>query len=158
MRLGGLAVCIRILVSLFTRTFFQPDEYFQALEPAHNIVFGYGALTWEWLTSKPIRSIIYPAVNVPIYLALKASGLADHALIGDWLLVLDVFQPQFTTNITGQINIPKIVHGSFAAATDVWLCEVARRVLGIQYVSTAVSLLTQYIDGSYTQILSSFCR
>ena len=82
-----LALFIRIVIALSTRTFFQPDEYFQSLEPAYHLVFGYGHLTWEWLTPKPIRSIVYPALNVPIYWVLKTSGLAESVFFGDWLLV-----------------------------------------------------------------------
>ena len=84
------ALIIRVLVALCTRTFFQPDEYFQSLEPAHHLVFGYGHLTWEWLSPRPIRSIIYPALNVPIYWLLKITGLSE-SVIGDWLLVSDFF-------------------------------------------------------------------
>ncbi|GLB34752.1 putative alg9-like mannosyltransferase family protein [Lyophyllum shimeji] len=119
-----LALLVRVLVALCTRTFFQPDEYFQSLEPAHHAVFGYAHLTWEWLAPKPIRSIFYPALNIPIFWALKTSGLAETPLIGDWLLVYS----------------PRILHGILAAATDIWLCEVTRRWLGSQYVSTALFL------------------
>jgi phosphatidylinositol glycan class B len=79
------ALLIRVAVALLTRTFFQPDEYYQSLEPAHHIVFGYGALTWEWFTS--IRSVLYPALNVPVYALLKATSLAETSVLGDWLLV-----------------------------------------------------------------------
>lgn len=82
-----LALFVRILIALSTRTFFQPDEYFQSLEPAYHYVFGYGHLTWEWLAPNPIRSIIYPALNVPLYWVLNTSGLADSVVLGDWLLV-----------------------------------------------------------------------
>jgi hypothetical protein len=34
--------------SLLSQTFFQPDEFYQAYEPAHRLVFGTGYLTWEW--------------------------------------------------------------------------------------------------------------
>lgn len=70
-----VAVLVRVLVALLTRTFFQPDEFFQALEPAHHAVFGYGELTWEWSSAHPIRSIIYPALNIPVYWFLKVTGL-----------------------------------------------------------------------------------
>lgn len=70
-----LALCVRILIACCTRTFFQPDEYLQSLEPAHALVFGYGHLTWEWLTTRPIRSVIYPALNVPVYWVLKVTGV-----------------------------------------------------------------------------------
>lgn len=87
--LTQLAIYIRVLIALFTRTFFQPDEYFQSLEPAHILVFGYGHLTWEWMISQPIRSIIYPALNVPIYYFLKVTGLSELGQLGDLLLVGD---------------------------------------------------------------------
>lgn len=73
-----LAVCVRVLLALLTRTFFQPDEYFQALEPAHQAVFGYGHLTWEWLADRPIRSPIYAALNIPVYWLLKITGIHHH--------------------------------------------------------------------------------
>lgn len=69
------ALVARILIALSTRTFFQPDEYFQSLEVAHRAVYGYGHLTWEWLTAEPIRSIIYPAINIPVYWLLRLNGL-----------------------------------------------------------------------------------
>ena len=37
---------IRILNAASIATFFQPDEYFQALEPAWKLAFGEGWLTW----------------------------------------------------------------------------------------------------------------
>ena len=80
-----LAVSVRVAIALATSTFFQPDEYFQSLEVAHHAVFGYGQLTWEWLAPKPIRSIVYPALNIPIYWLLKVLRLDDTAaLVGAW--------------------------------------------------------------------------
>ena len=81
-----LVVCFRVLVALLTRTFFQPDEYFQSLEPAYVAVFGYGYLTWEWLTDHPVRNVIYPALNIPVYWLLKVTGLHN-----DWPSLLVYF-------------------------------------------------------------------
>lgn len=69
------SIVFRVLVALFTQSYFQPDEYFQALEPAHKYVFGYGHLTWEWVNPEPLRSMLYPALNIPVYWLLKVSGL-----------------------------------------------------------------------------------
>lgn len=42
----GLVV-LRLINALCTdRTFFQPDEYFQALEPAWNLAFGSNSGAW----------------------------------------------------------------------------------------------------------------
>lgn len=78
-----LALVVRVAISLGTWTFFQPDEFFQSLEVAHHAVFGYGQLTWEWRAGSPIRSIIYPGWNIPVYWLLKTLKL-DHtaALVG----------------------------------------------------------------------------
>ncbi|KZT09622.1 glycosyltransferase family 22 protein [Laetiporus sulphureus 93-53] len=125
--LTALALAVRIGIALATRTFFQPDEFFQSLEVAHHLVFGYGHLTWEWLSSKPIRSIVYPMLNVPVYWLLKVSGLDQTSML---------------------IWAPKILHGALAACTDIWLCELTRKALGERYVSTTLFLsLTSFFHG-----------
>ncbi|CCD26502.1 putative glycosylphosphatidylinositol-alpha 1,2 mannosyltransferase NDAI_0H03290 [Naumovozyma dairenensis CBS 421] len=53
-------ILIRVVNSLLTRTFFQADEYWQALEPAHLLAYGYGELTWDWKFE--IRSYAFPFV------------------------------------------------------------------------------------------------
>lgn len=80
-------VAFRIALALLTQTTFQPDEFYQSLEPAHHLVFGYGHLTWEWLAPNPIRSIFYPLLNVPVYLLLKSSGMSEAGPWGRLLVV-----------------------------------------------------------------------
>jgi GPI mannosyltransferase 3 len=44
-------IAFRILNALSVKTFFQPDEYFQSLEPAWQMVFGKDSgawITWVW--------------------------------------------------------------------------------------------------------------
>jgi phosphatidylinositol glycan class B len=44
-------VAFRILNALTVRTFFQPDEYFQSLEPAWQMAFGKGSGAWiTWVS------------------------------------------------------------------------------------------------------------
>ncbi|KAH9948858.1 Alg9-like mannosyltransferase family-domain-containing protein [Amylocystis lapponica] len=126
-RSSVLALLVRVSIALATQTFFQPDEYFQSLEVAHHLVFGYGHLTWEWLSSTPIRSILYPALNIPVYWALKVLGLDQTRLL---------------------IEGPKVLHGVFAAGTDIWLCELTRKIFGERYVGTTLFLsLTSLFHG-----------
>ncbi|KAH7889562.1 glycosyltransferase family 22 protein [Phlebopus sp. FC_14] len=103
-------LCFRVFIAIATRSYFQPDEYFQALEPAHRFVFGYGHLTWEWVNPTPLRSILYPALNIPVFYLLKLTGL-------------DVY-PVFT------IHGPRAVHGMLAALTDIRVGKLSRAVLG----------------------------
>ncbi|KNZ79328.1 GPI mannosyltransferase 3 [Termitomyces sp. J132] len=128
-----LALVVRILIAISTRTFFQPDEYFQSLEPAYHAVFGYGYLSWEWLGPNPIRSIFYPALNIPIYWTLRVSGLSE---------IYSIYSP-------------RILHGALAAATDVWICEIVRRWLGSRYESLFLSLTCFFHALSLSRSLSN---
>jgi phosphatidylinositol glycan class B len=49
-------LAFRIVNALTIKTFFQPDEYFQALEPAWKIAFGVESGAWTTWVSK-IHSI-----------------------------------------------------------------------------------------------------
>lgn len=51
-----IALGLRSLHLLLPHTFFQPDEFWQALEPAHPYVFGNGYLTWEWRDLPPLQN------------------------------------------------------------------------------------------------------
>lgn len=68
-------LCIRVINALTIRTFFQPDEYYQSLEPAWKLVFGYGETTWEW--NEAIRGFLYPSLFAAIWWVLKAAGVED---------------------------------------------------------------------------------
>ncbi|KAH6890485.1 family 22 glycosyltransferase [Thelonectria olida] len=64
---------IRLINAWWIATFFQPDEYFQALEPAWDLAFGSksGAwLTWEW--KYQLRSSLHPALFSGVYLVAEA--------------------------------------------------------------------------------------
>lgn len=51
---------IRLFNAFTIKTFFQPDEFFQCLEVAHSLVFGYGYWTWEW--KEGLRSSLHPLI------------------------------------------------------------------------------------------------
>lgn len=41
-----LLLSYRVINALTIKTFFQPDEYYQSLEPAWDLVLGNGWITW----------------------------------------------------------------------------------------------------------------
>ncbi|KAG8227894.1 hypothetical protein J437_LFUL008208 [Ladona fulva] len=55
-----LFLCLKLLSVFVVRSAFVPDEYWQSLEVAHHLAFGYGHLTWDW--SEGLRSYIYPSI------------------------------------------------------------------------------------------------
>lgn len=68
-----LFATLRILSVIIVQTAYVPDEYWQSLEVAHKLSFGYGYLTWEW--QEGIRSYVYPLVLTGLYKFLSILGL-----------------------------------------------------------------------------------
>ncbi|KZT57787.1 glycosyltransferase family 22 protein [Calocera cornea HHB12733] len=131
-----LSLAVRISLALATCTFFQPDEYFQSLEPAHHAVFGFGALTWEWTIRPPLRSFAYPALFVPVYWLLKVTHLDTTQLL---------------------IILPKLLQGVIAAFADYYTYKLAVRLYGPRYGNAALFLsLTSFFNIlSLTRTLSN---
>jgi Alg9-like mannosyltransferase family len=79
-RLLLFLIGFRIFNALTITTFFQPDEYYQSLEPAWRAVFGYGELTWEW--REGIRGFLYPSLFASLWWILKTVGIQNpHILV-----------------------------------------------------------------------------
>jgi hypothetical protein len=82
-----LPVRLMILIFLFRAynawilsTFYSPDEYWQSLEVAHELVFGYGAqLTWDW--AMRIRGSVHVLLFSAVYWILLITGLDKTSLI-----------------------------------------------------------------------------
>ncbi|KAL4993072.1 Alg9-like mannosyltransferase family-domain-containing protein [Aspergillus recurvatus] len=58
----------RLVNALTVRTFFQPDEFFQSLEPAWKVAFGANQgpwITWEW--EHQLRSSLHPLIFAAVY-------------------------------------------------------------------------------------------
>ncbi|KAF4989595.1 hypothetical protein FDECE_14669 [Fusarium decemcellulare] len=74
-------IVIRLINAWWIATFFQPDEFFQSLEPAWDLAFGprSGAwLTWEW--RHQLRTSLHPALFAGVYIV--ADLLASRVLPG----------------------------------------------------------------------------
>ncbi|KAI9325134.1 Alg9-like mannosyltransferase family-domain-containing protein [Obelidium mucronatum] len=97
----------RIYNSLLIKTFFSPDEYWQSLEVAHEYVFGYGYLTWEW--TYRVRGFTHPMLFAAVYKVLQLSGLDDT----EWIIMA-----------------PKIFQAFFAAIGDIYTYKLASKLFG----------------------------
>ncbi|KAK4049576.1 glycosylphosphatidylinositol anchor biosynthesis [Microbotryomycetes sp. JL201] len=97
-RLWLAVACWRVFNAVVSRSFFQPDEYWQSLEVAHEAVFSYGFKTWEWRSTPNsdamrglnavlnggrggIRSAVHPMLFVPLLWSLKVLELDDTMLL-----------------------------------------------------------------------------
>ncbi|KAI9742264.1 MAG: glycosylphosphatidylinositol anchor biosynthesis [Claussenomyces sp. TS43310] len=142
----ALAVGVRLLNALCVSTFFQPDEYFQALEPAWEIAFGSqsGAwITWEW--QNQLRSSLHPLIFASVYSLLgKAMGFLS-------------FFPQFRAIVL--VAVPRLIQGFFAAAGDYYTWKFAENIYGYgsdaAWTAFVVSLLSPWHWFCSTRTLSN---
>ncbi|XP_060570497.1 GPI mannosyltransferase 3-like [Ruditapes philippinarum] len=91
-------ISLRLVNSLLIQTSFVPDEYWQSVEVSHNMVFGYGYLTWEW--KHGLRGYLYPSVFAVFYKLLALFGLDNRLLL---------------------IKLPRLIQGVIAAIGDLYL-------------------------------------
>ncbi|GAA5810680.1 hypothetical protein MFLAVUS_004106 [Mucor flavus] len=103
----GLCLLFRYINAYLTRTYDNPDEYWQGQEVAHNLVFGYGYLTWEW--KEKIRSFAHPLSVATVYQFLKWTGLdSTQALVA----------------------APRYFQATLAAVADLSTYTLAKKVFG----------------------------
>ncbi|MCJ1251171.1 glycosylphosphatidylinositol anchor biosynthesis [Trapelia coarctata] len=110
-------IAFRILNALSIRTFFQPDEYFQSLEPAWQIAFGTdgGAwITWEW--KHYLRSAIHPYLFAALY---KLSAAISTALS---------LSPAYNAELL--IASPKVLQAVITALGDCYTWKLGQKVYG----------------------------
>lgn len=115
-------LAIRLVNALTLRTYFQADEYWQALEPAHITVFGYGFLTWEWRLG--LRSYLHPLLYTTIY------------QVCSWLELGYAYL----------LNVPKAVDGLIAAIGETYLYYLSRKLTNddIAKLTVVLSLLSSF--------------
>ncbi|KAH7389497.1 Alg9-like mannosyltransferase family-domain-containing protein [Phaeosphaeria sp. MPI-PUGE-AT-0046c] len=113
----ALLLAFRIVNALTLRTFFQPDEFFQSLEPAWQLAFGGTSrawITWEWRTH--LRSSLHPALFAAVYrLAAHLADLCGLTLPARAHLLLVA---------------PKVTQAVFAALLDCYTWKLAEKAYG----------------------------
>ncbi|KAI0481190.1 glycosyltransferase family 22 protein [Xylariaceae sp. FL0804] len=112
----AVVFAFRCINAFCVRTFFQPDEYFQALEPAWQMVFGTDSgawMTWEW--THQLRSSLHPAVFALGYYIVNSFWAASNAPVtkAKWLLMA-----------------PKFTQAAFAALSDWYTWRLAEKLYG----------------------------
>ncbi|KAI1355839.1 Alg9-like mannosyltransferase family-domain-containing protein [Xylaria sp. FL0043] len=107
---------VRFANALCVRTFFQPDEYFQVLEPAWQLLYGENSgawLTWEWRHA--LRSSIHPTILALGYFIVDSfwASYKVPTVKAKWLLMA-----------------PKVLQTVFAALGDWYTWRLAERLYG----------------------------
>ncbi|KAL7420310.1 glycosylphosphatidylinositol anchor biosynthesis [Cryptotrichosporon argae] len=144
-----IPLILRALHLLLPQTAFQPDEFYQSLEPAHRLVFGAGHETWEW------RDLPAAAVDdaFAAWLRSRAPGWAgawDAVVVrgrmrgwiwpGVFAGVYRVLQLLELSNTDALVLAPRVVGVLVAALTDYYTARLAARVVGPGAAATALFL------------------
>ncbi|KAJ5671587.1 GPI mannosyltransferase [Penicillium longicatenatum] len=114
-------IAFRLINALTIRTFFQPDEFFQSLEPAWQIALGTGVdnkdqgawMTWEW--KHQLRSSLHPLLFAAIY---KVTDSIASVLCAP------------STRAELLIAAPKTVQAVLSALGDFYTWRLASRIYG----------------------------
>ncbi|TKA75682.1 hypothetical protein B0A55_03173 [Friedmanniomyces simplex] len=108
---------LRLANALSVQTYFQPDEYFQSLEPAWQVAFGpdSGAcITWEW--REYLRSSLHPMMFAAAY-----RGAAQ---------LCNLLRVTTDTRAAVLLAAPKVLQGIIAAAGDFFTWALACKLFG----------------------------
>ncbi|KAA6418323.1 MAG: Alg9-like mannosyltransferase family, partial [Trebouxia sp. A1-2] len=100
-------VTVRVIQVLLLQTYFNPDEYWQCLEVAHHLAFGYGYKTWEWAAG--LRGYLHPLLFAVLY-----KGLYFARVDTTWVIA----------------RSPQLLQASFAAITDIFVYNLAHLQFG----------------------------
>jgi len=112
----------------------HPDEYWQAIEPAYNLVFGGVDLPWEWVGSYKLRSALYPTYLAIPLAVLKYLGL-DYA---------------YAVKIS-----PQIAHILLVILSDSFIWKIGKKTVGKN--STRLGFFILIISRIYNeQIIRTF--
>ncbi|SCU96960.1 LAFA_0G09032g1_1 [Lachancea sp. 'fantastica'] len=144
-----LLIVFRIINSFFVKSFFQPDEFWQSLEPAHFKAFGYGELTWEWKFG--LRSyafsflfeLVYRAVSLismilaaivayctSVFTVLVRNLIPNCAIALEMVLEMQKFPQEVRESIEyqGVIYGPKIIMAVLAGVGEWYAIRFAEKV------------------------------
>jgi len=121
-------IAFRICNTLVIRTFFQPDEYFQSLEPAWKLAFGNDSgawITWEW--REHLRSSLHPFLFSVVYKTAE--------MVSSTLNVAPSQKVEFL------VASPKVFQAVLAASTDFFTWRLAEKLYGHGDRSAIVTLI-----------------
>ncbi|GIZ44272.1 hypothetical protein CKM354_000747500 [Cercospora kikuchii] len=117
----------RIINSQLVQTFFQPDEYFQALEPAWQIAFGpdSGAwITWEW--REGLRTSVHPYLFAAAYKAVAQ--------------ICELVQANEHFRAAALLAAPRLLQAFWAAGMDLLTWRMACKLYGSGHAASFAAL------------------
>ncbi|KAL9048736.1 MAG: hypothetical protein Q9162_007576 [Coniocarpon cinnabarinum] len=124
---------VRTLSLLLTWTFFQPDEYYQSLEPGWEMAFGRGSgawITWEW--DHQLRSSLHPLLIATVYHLANAINF--------------IFAFPLSMQARVLIWAPRLLHGFATGTHDFYTWRLAEKLFGEQSVESSAVLAVHLLS------------
>lgn len=121
---------LRLVNALTMATFFQPDEYFQALEPAYKVAFGTESNTWvTW-----VRNLSLVQINIQNIDSNVAIGMETSATIK--LTPFALFHPLSCRRRSRQrsrfVDVITVVSSRCQSGRIARLCRCNRRLVRLE--------------------------
>ncbi|EDL84114.1 phosphatidylinositol glycan, class B (predicted), isoform CRA_c [Rattus norvegicus] len=150
-------IALRIFNCFLVQTSFVPDEYWQSLEVAHHMVFGYplcyGYLTWEW--TERLRGYTYPLIFASIYKILHLLG-KDSVQLLIWIprlgqALLSAVADLRLYSLTKQLENQEVARWVFfcqLCSWFTWYCCTRTLTNTMETALTAVALFYYPLEGS----------
>ena len=114
MHIFFICFVLRVSLAALMRTTFVPDEYYQSVERAYQLVFNHGITTWEWQHDYQIRSHIYIIPYIIYFTLLKVLNI-------NWSLLYTVG--------------PRILTAIFVSISDICLYLLSINIANTRYKS-----------------------
>ena len=99
------ALLFKLFLAFNTRPVYQPDENYQSVEVAYQLIYGEVDLSWEWDPKYALRSLSLPSLYYIMFYALKLLHL-------DWDLMIRYFPNVFHAllSLVADWYFVKIIH------------------------------------------------
>ncbi|KAK2606000.1 glycosylphosphatidylinositol anchor biosynthesis [Conoideocrella luteorostrata] len=126
-------IIIRLINAWWINTFFQPDEFFQSLEPAWRLAFGPSSgawLTWEW--HHHLRSSLHPIIFSAGYIA---ADLLSKLLPAGHMLRASIV-----------VGSPKVLQAVCAGLCDWYTWQLAVKIFGPDSNTSFFALFLQLFN------------
>lgn len=149
-RIWVALVLFRCLNAISVQTFFQPDEYFQALEPAWQIAFGSDSGAWITWVSIYSTNVEYGMLLIQsqewhhqLRSSLHPSFFAGVYLVVDKLANFLQISP--STRAVLLANAPNIAQAFIAATGDFYTWRLSQKIYGVHSDLTWITVSSIYI-------------
>ena len=134
---------IRMINALSIKTFFQPDEYFQSLEPAWQSAFGESSgawITWVGLVLDDVEAVLIRSKEWREHLRSSIHPLLFAGVYKSALHLSNMVRASPRMRAEILIIAPKVQQAFFAAATDFFTYLLATKIYGPRHTASLAAL------------------